>query len=62
MNDGKERVLPLWQSIRAPGLVLKIVLNVSKEEVFFFPYDLLISLKCATLIFLLKEAGLRQDK
>lgn len=49
-----------WLPSGHPELVLKIVLNVTKEE--FFPCDLLITLKRATLIFPLKGAGLRQDK
>jgi hypothetical protein len=46
-----------WLQSCHPAFVLKIALNVTKEEFF---RDLLISRKCASLIFLLKEAGLWQ--
>lgn len=47
-------------NLNAPGLVLKIALNVTKEEIFFPPWFTYLSEQC--YFNLLKEAGLRQDK
>lgn len=50
-------LLGSWLQSGHSALVLKIILNVTKAE---FSQDLLISLKRVTLIFLCKEAELRQ--